>query len=227
MRNMLLAGLLLVLAGAVHAQEPAPRQITVTGEGRVEATPDMAMVTAGIETTAESAQAALAANSEAMTAIFAVLDEAGIDPADMQTSQLSVRPIWSEPRDHEQGPEITAYAASNLLTVRLRDTGRLGATLDALGSAGANRIDGVEFAISEPGPIEDEARRQAVADARAKAELLAEAAGVALGPVVTIREAGPVGPPVPMRAEAAAMDVPVAEGTVGVTARVEVVYAIE
>jgi uncharacterized protein len=228
MRNLLLAGLLAAAATSVQAQDETPvRQITVIGEGRVETPPDMAVITAGIETTAATAQEALSANSDAMTAIFAVLEEAGVDRADMQTSQLNVQPIWTEQRGgSEQGPEIAGYAASNLLSVRLRDLARLGATLDALSVAGANRIDGVQFSLAEPGAIEDEARREAIADARAKAELLAGAAGVTVGPIVTIREAGPPAGPMAMRAEAAMMDVPIAEGRLGVTAQVEVVYAI-
>ena len=97
----------------------------------------------------------------------------------------------------------------------------------ALAGAGANRLYGIAFDVAEPRPSVDAARREAVADARAKAELYAEAAGVTLGPVVTIRESVGMGGPEPLRAKAAMEAAPVAEGTVTLTADVEVVFGIE
>ena len=100
--------------------------------------------------------------------------------------------------------------------------------IDALAGAGANRLYGISFEMADPRPSVDAARRQAVADARAKAELYAEAAGVTLGPVVTIRESTGMEPPQPFRAKAEMADAaPVAEGTVTLTADVEVVFGIE
>ena len=110
----------------------------------------------------------------------------------------------------------------------MRDLASLGGLIDALAGAGANRLYGIGFEVSEPRPSVDAARREAVADARAKAELYAEAAGVTLGPVVTIRENVGMGGPEPLRAKAAMAEAaPVAEGTVTLTADVEVVFGIE
>jgi hypothetical protein len=217
--------LLLAAAPAASAQEP-PRRLVVTGEARVEAAPDLASFTAGVQSEALQAAEALAATGTTMRAVLAALEAEGIAAADVQTSQLSVDPLWDDPGDGRQ-PRVRGYAASNLVTVRVRDVARLGTLIDAAGSAGANRVFGIAFEIAEPRAQLDEARRRAVADARAKAELLAEAAGVALGPVLSIREGGDGGP-LPMMARAeAAMDTPVAPGVVGIEARVEIVYAIE
>ena len=85
---------------------------------------------------------------------------------------------------------MVAYQADNTVTVRVREIAQLGGTIDALAGAGANRLYGIGFEVSEPRAALDAARREAVADARAKAELFAEAAGVTLGPVISIREGG-------------------------------------
>lgn len=212
-------------AAAQHASPEPPRVITVTGDGRVEATPDLATLTAGVQTEAAQAAPALAASSAAMSEVFAALEGQGIAPADMQTSQISVDPVWDD--GGGQQPRVRGYSATNTVTIRVRDLDRLGAVIDAVGVAGANRIFGVAFELAEPGAALDAARAQAVEDARAKAEVLARAAGVSLGPVRSIREGGGEGPgPMFARAEMAA-DMPVAEGVVGVEARVEMVFGIE
>ena len=227
MRAAVLVSLLLALAGAAAAQEP-PRQITVTGAAEADAVPDLATVSAGVDTRAETAAAALAANSETMTAIFAALDAAGIERRDVQTSQLSLNPVFEPYREEaEAPPAVVAYEASNMVTVRVRAIDGLGTVIDALAKAGANRLNGVGFEVADPKPHLDTAREQAVADARARAELYARAAGVTLGPVVSIRETVEVPGPIMMRAEAASAAPPIAAGTVTLGAQVEVVYAIE
>jgi uncharacterized protein len=218
-------------AGAIAAgaQEAPPRRITVVGSAEVEAVPDRATITAGVETQAPTAREALAANSEAMTAVFAALEGAGVERRDMQTSQLNLNPVQEPYREGaEAPPRIVAYQASNLVTVRVREIAALGGLIDVLAEAGGNRLYGVGFEVAEPKPHLDDARERAVADARDRAELYAGAAGVTLGPVISISDATSViGPPM-MRAEAR-MDAapPVAEGTVTLGAQVEIVYAIE
>lgn len=209
--------------------QPTPRQITVTGSADVDVVPDRATITAGVETQAPTAAAALAANSEAMTAVFAALEAAGVEQRDMQTSELNLNPVYEPYRDDADAPpQVVAYQASNMVTVTVREVTRLGTLVDALAGAGANRLYGIGFEASDPREAVDAARREAVSDARAKAGLYAEAAGVALGPVVTIREIMGMGPPEPFRAKAEmAAAPPVAEGTVRLTAEVEVVFAIE
>jgi uncharacterized protein YggE len=229
MRPQLLAALVLALAAAAPAAAQEPRRITVTGSAEVDAVPDMATVTAGVTVQAPTAAEALAQNSSIMAAVFAAIEAQGIERRDMQTSQLSLSPVWEPYRDGAEEPQkVVAYQASNLVTVRVREVAGLGAAIDAVATAGANQLHGVSFEVADPKPHLDQARADAVADARARAELYARAAGVALGPVQSIREAVQVPGPIMMRAEAA-MDAvpPVAEGTVTLQAQVEVVYAIE
>jgi uncharacterized protein YggE len=214
------------LAAPVAGQE-TERRIVVTGEARVEAVPDRARFTAGVEAEALQASEALAAASATMRAVFAALEAEGIAAEDVQTSRLAVDPVWEHGADGRQ-PRVRGFAASNLVTVRVRDVAVLGALVDAVGAAGANRIEGIAFEVSEPRAALDAARRAAVADARARAEVLAEAAGTGLGPVLSIRE-GSAGGPEPMMARAEFADAapPVAPGVVDLVARVEIVYALE
>ncbi len=209
---------------AARAEE---RTITVTGAAQVEAVPDLATVQAGVETRGDAAADALAANSTAMQAVFAALEEAGIAKRDMQTSQLSLNPVYDGSADGS-APRLVAYEASNMVTVRVRDVPALGAIIDSLAEAGSNRLYGISFDVADPLPQLDEARGKAVADARHRAELYASAAGVTLGAVQSISERVDMPSPIMLRAEAA-MDspAPVAEGTVSVSAQVSVVYAIE
>jgi uncharacterized protein YggE len=223
-----LAAALAILPAA--AQEPGPpaRTVSVTGAAEVEAVPDLATVSAGVDTQAETAAAALAANSAAMTAVFAALEASGIERRDMQTSNLSLGAIWEPYRDGEQPPRVIGYQASNMVTVRVRDITKVGAVIDAVATAGANRLNGVAFEVADPRAAMDRAREQAVADARARAELYARAAGVTLGPVLTISE--PVAPSQPFFARAAdSMEAapPIAEGTVALRAEVNVVFGLE
>jgi uncharacterized protein len=228
MHRILALAVGVALAAPVLAQEPPARQITVTGMAEAEAVPDVATVTAGVETRAATAAAALAGNSEAMTRVFAAIEAAGIERRDLQTSQLGLDPVYAPYDGSEEPQRVVGYQASNLVTVRVREVAKLGALIDAVTGAGANRLYGIGLEVSDPREQIDAARERAVADARAKAELYARAAGVSLGPVVSIRETAEQPPgPVMMRAEAADAAPPVSEGTVTLSTQVEIVYAIE
>ncbi len=234
-RIALPTALFLGLAGAAAAQDaPAaiqqpPREIIVMGEGLVDVVPDTATVTAGVETQADTAAAALEGNADAMQNVLAALEEAGIERKDIQTSRLALTPVYRPGENGAWSAEVIGYIARNMVTVRVREASRVGGVLDSMSAAGINRIDTISFSVAEPRPHIDIARRDAVADARAKAELLAEAAGVGLGPVINIRETQPVDQPFPMmmRAESSGMTGAVAEGSVELSAIVEIVYAIE
>jgi uncharacterized protein len=220
---------LLGLAGTPALSEDAPRQITVTGMAEAEATPDLATITAGVETRADTAAAALAANSETMADVLSALDASGIERRDVQTSDLSISPVYEPYRDGaDQAQRIIAYEASNMVTVRSREISTLGETIDAVTGAGANRIFGINFGVADPKPTLDAARQRAVADARAKAELFAGAAGVKLGPVLSISETTQGPGPIMMRAEAMAEAAPPVEaGTVTLQAQVTIVFELE
>ncbi len=220
-----------VMAGtSVLGQESDPvGRITVTGEGRTDAAPDMATIRLGVMTEAEDARQAISDNSAAMAAVLDRLRTAGIADRDLQTSNFTVQPRW-EQRPGRDRAEVTGFVAQNMLSVRVRDLPKLGAILDEVASDGANTFEGVSFSLAEPRPAEDAARRDAVADARRKAELYADAAGVELGPLLSLSEQMRFQGPVMMDAAApmrmAAESVPIAEGEVSVLATVTMDFAI-
>jgi uncharacterized protein YggE len=167
-----------------------------------------------------------------MTAVIAALKNAGVAEDDIQTSDFSVSPKYPPYQPNQTtAPRIVGYTVSNQVTARVKDLKKLGAILDTLVQAGSNQIHGISFDVDEPKPLLGEARKKAVADARAKAELYAAAAGVSLGKVVQISEAAAVmPPPLPMfRREAMAADasVPIAAGQQTIAANVTIIYEIQ
>jgi uncharacterized protein len=166
---------------------PLPRTITVVGEGKVKIKPDIARAQIGVEVMKPSVKEASDANKVALEAVLAALKAQGIDEKDIQTSGFS---IFAE-RYGPEGPlpenEIN-YRVSNNVSVVIRDLEKVGAVLDAAIEAGANNIFGIEFGLDNTDAVESEARKGAVADARAKAEELAELTGVTVGNVVSVSE---------------------------------------
>ena len=204
-------------------------EITVTGEGRVDSTPDMALIHLGVTTEGETAAAALAANSTEIAKVLANLTAAGITGRDVQTTGLSINPNWQNEAS-SSSMVIKGYIASNTVTVRVRALDSLGALLDAAVKDGANTLNGVEFGLQDPAPVQAEARKRAVADAQARAELIAGAAGVKLAGIKSISEGGAQPMPMPMLRmaadSAAAGAVPVASGEVGTLAQVTIVWTL-
>ncbi|WP_378943546.1 SIMPL domain-containing protein [Paracoccus sp. R86501] len=202
-------------------------RLSVTGEGLARIAPDMATVQLGVTTQGDSAKAAMDQNSGQQAAVVKALTDAGIDQAQIQTSGLNLNPLMKY--DEDRAPTVTGYQASNMVSVRVNDLARLGEVLDAIVSAGANEINGIEFSREDGADAQDDAREQAVTDARRKAEVLAEAAGLTLGPVLSIRDSQSSGggPRPMMRMEAAMADsVPVQAGEMEMSSRVDIDYAL-
>jgi hypothetical protein len=210
-----------------------PRIVSVAGLGEVKTPPDMATISTGVVSEAVSAKDALAKNNVAMAAVIAALKNAGIDEKDIQTSGFSVSPKYPPYQPNQTTQRIVGYTVSNQVTAHVKNLKNLGAILDTLVQSGSNNVGGISFDIDDPKKSLDEARKKAVADARAKAELYAAAAGVSLGRVVQISEASAVSPPVPMMrrmaVETAAADasVPIAAGQQTASATVSIVYELE
>lgn len=228
-RKLLAAALMLSMgAGAAAASEAAaPRQITVYGESMLQVAPELATITLGVTEEAEEAAAAMAAVSEAMEAVIAQLKDGGIAGADMQTQQIAMHPVWSQDRSYDNGGrrEITGFQASNTLMVRVRDLDRLGPVLDTVLTAGANQFQGLSFGVEDPAAVTDRIRGEAVKDAMRKAQQLAEAAGMELGPVRTITENGGGGPRPMMAMDMARNEaMPVEAGELTFTHNVSVVF---
>lgn len=213
------------------AEDPPQRLLHVTGTGTASAIPDIAQLTLGATADGDTAKTALDASSAAVEGILAALKAAGVEDRDIQTSRLDLSPVYGRDGiDRNTPPRIQGYRASNQVSVTVRELDGLGALLDAVATAGATDFRGIRFALSDPAAAEAEARRAAVADARARATLYAEAAGVALGEVVTLSEGGVS---VPRGFEAAAVmaadarSVPVATGEASVRATVNMTFAID
>ena len=234
MRHLLLGATLLmvavappVLAQSASPSEP-PRQISVTGTGEIDAAPDMATIRLGVTNEAELAKEAMDATSGAVAQVLDRLGALGLEPRDVQTSNLILNPLWSgQVRDGTGPQEITGFVASNTVVVRVRALETLGEVLQAVLEDGANTFDGLQLSVQEPKPLEDEARRLAVKDAMDKAALLAEASGLTLGPGQSIADHGGGGP-VMMEMASARMGggVPIAAGEVTVSASVSMVFSI-
>jgi len=220
-----------------HEADKFPRTITVSGEGKVKVKPDTASISAGVVTEAETAREALNKNSDQMQEVMAGMREAGIAEDDLQTAQFSVSPVYSRmPRKAgapRVDPKIVGYRVSNTATGIIRNLDDVGPILDKVITLGANSVNGPSFFVEKPGPLLDEARKKAVADALRKANLLAEAAEVQLGAIQTIREGGGYAPqPRMMNRGGMAMDmeakaVPIAAGSQEIRASVNIVIAIE
>lgn len=217
----------LSLAWPAMAQAPQPT-LTVTGIGEVAAAPDMATVTLGVTSLAATAGEAMDETSARTAEILSALKAAGIAEQDLQTRDLSLNPNWSNRASSSgEAPAIDGFVATNTVIVRVREMETLGGVLDEVVQLGANTFRGLSFGLQDPQPVEDEARKAAVADAIRKAKLYARAAGVNLGPVVSITEQGDGAPrPVMMEAARAAGKVPVAEGEVQVSASVTIVFGL-
>ena len=201
--------------------------LTVTGMATIHAVPDQATLSLGVTTTAPTAAAAMAANNDAASAVIARLIAAKVADRDMQTTGLSLNPNWVM-NAAGTAQEIQGYIASSILTVRIDALDAAGSVLDAAVTDGANTLNGLTFGLSDPGPVEDEARKAAVADALARAQVLAAAAGETLGPIVSITEGGGGQQPMPMLYKAAADSaVPLAAGEVGVSAEVTIVWQLK
>jgi uncharacterized protein len=213
--------------------DDTPPTLSLSGHGEVSVAPDMAVITSGVVTEADTARAALDANTAAIGAVIAAIKEAGIEARDIQTSDFRVEPRYVYPRkdDEQQAPRIVGYTVTNAVTVRVRDLSKLGAVLDQSVSVGANRIDGISFVVTNSDAHLDAARALAMRDAIRRAEVYAGAAGVRLARILSISESGGYTPVVRkadtmmMRAEAAP-PVPVEAGEQTLSIDVNVTWEI-
>ncbi len=209
--------------------------LNISAESTIMAEPDIAFLTAGVESEAKTAQAAMSANARAMNGVFDALKKAGVARKDMQTSNFSLHPrydyIKSITGSNSGQRRLAGYTVSNQLTVKVRDLDNLGATMDALVNAGGNTFSGIRFALDNDKGVRDQARSEAMKEALAKAELYASAAGYKVARIVTISEGGDYNPQ-PMREMAMARmadsaPTPIASGEVGYTSRVNVMFELK
>jgi uncharacterized protein len=215
MRSFVAFALLSMASSAAAAQSaasvsiaplgPSSALLSLTAEGQSRRTPDIALFNAGVVTQAVTATEALADNSRRMDRVIAALKRAGIAERDIQTSAISLQPRYSDPeRDAQmlarstgrpyvpptEAAKIIGYEARNTVQVRVRKLGEMGKIIDTLISEGANQVDGPNFTLDEPREALDEARREAVAVGRQRAELYAQATGMRVARLLSVSEGG-------------------------------------
>jgi len=211
--------------------QPPEHTISVSGIGRVTITPDVADLRLGVQITKPTVKEARDAAAGSMAKVVAALRAAGIAEKDIQTSTLSLQPVYDYNTDGS-APKLTGYQLTNTVAVTIRDLDRVADAIDGAMTAGATTMDGVTFRVDDPSAAEDQARTAAMADAKEKAEALASAAGVTIIGVASIFE-GYAPPPTPipyagaLKAEAADVATPVQPGVTEILVSVSVVYLID
>ncbi len=202
--------------------------LTVNADGKSEARPDMATINLGVTTEGQTAAAALAENARRMTALTQALRRAGVAERDIQTSNVSVYP--QQQYVEGQQPRITGYQANNSVTAKVRRIDNTGRVIDAAVAAGGNTVNGVSFSHADPDAQLDIARRDAIAEARRRAELYANALGMRVNRIVSVSEGGGYAPPIPVAVERfAAQDAaatPISPGQVETRVSVNVTFEL-
>jgi len=206
MRNAFIGALML---GALSWGAPAAAQqasitqtiagtrLDISATGDVTRVPDVAIISAGVVTHSPTATAAIQDAADRMQRVLAALKRAGVEDRDIQTGSIGLNAEYRYPES--QSPQLTGYTASNTLTIRFRDIRNTGKILDALVAQGANQINGPSLTVDKPEAALDEARANAIAAGRARAELYARSLGLHVVRVVAVSESGgyAVPPPAP------------------------------
>jgi len=208
---MTITAFVALAAAPLAAQVPVPpvqpingTLLEISAQGESRRTPDLATISAGVVTQAVDAATAMRENAARMERVIAALKRAGVADRDVRTANISLNPQYRYANN--QPPVITGYQANNTVIVRFRDIGKSGTILDALVATGANQINGPELGLDNPAAAMDEARVDAVAKARARAELYAKAAGLRVRRILSISE-GVYDMPRPMPVSLRTMDV--------------------
>jgi len=198
MKNLILSSVAMALAmavptaataqGAATVQPLAGTRLDVSATGEVSRVPDLAIISAGVQTLQPTATAAIEENATRMERVRAALKRAGIADKDIQTSSISLNPEYRYAEN--QPPVLTGYRASNTVNVKFRDLKRSGAILDALVREGANQLNGPSLTIDKPEEAYDEARVKAIAVGQRRAELYARALGKRVVRILSISESG-------------------------------------
>ena len=215
------------LGGILQSQQEG---IWVTGTGEVNAAPDIAILQLGISAQRASVAEAQAEAATAMDKVMTALREGGVANRDIQTQYFSIQQVTRWDQDKQQ-EIVIGYRVSNMVIAKIREIAKTGSIIDAVAEAGGDltRIDSLSFSIDDPSEYRKEARDKAMADAKAKAEQLANLGGVRLGKPTYISESisYPVYPPPVRVAEAAPAPVtPISPGEMKVSLDIQVVYAI-
>ncbi len=168
--------------------------LNLTGEGKIEVSPDIATISLGVNVEADTASQAMKQQSALMNKVFEALEKAKIADKDMQTGNISLSPRYDYSSSKNGPPKLTGYQATNTLGITVRKLDTLGSVLDSVVSAGGNTINSISFGLEDSSEALNLARKAAIADALAKAELYAEAAGYSVSRIITMNESGNFSP---------------------------------
>ncbi|MBI4433643.1 SIMPL domain-containing protein [Candidatus Uhrbacteria bacterium] len=220
-------------AAAVRKPTPPIRELTVSGMGKMRGIPDMAVVTAGMTVQGGDVRTVQGEVNKKTAALIAAVKRVGVAAEDIQTEQFSINPryVYAE----KMPPSISGYEASQSITVQIRKLEQVNAVLDAMGNAGATNIANLRFTIDHPEELLAQARARAIADARAKASVIANDLRVRLVRAVGFQEGGGYAPPImPMYARSEGMGggdavpMPIVEkGSQDIVVNVSVTFEIE
>jgi len=185
---VLLVGLVIgygVMPVSEDTNPPPARLITVLGTASVSTAPDEATVSLGVRKEADTNDAAVQLNADAMSSVVKALTQAGVDESDISTTDFDLNRHY-ENRDTKR--ETVTYVAENQVQVTIHDLAKVGAVIDAAVSAGATSVGNVDFKLSNANQVRQQALLQAVKSAQAKAAAIAGASGLKVGDVVSLRE---------------------------------------
>jgi uncharacterized protein YggE len=211
--------------GAAAEDKRMERTITVSGTGTVKVEPNIAHISTGVVAEGATAKEAIARNTAAMSKLVDGLKKSGIAAGDIQTTTFNVGPRYTQPKDGKP-PAINGYQVTNQVRLTIRNVAKLGDLLDEAITLGANQVNHIAFDVENAEALKDEARKQAVVNARKRAELYAAAAGVSLGDVLRIAEDGAEVNPVLQGRVAMRASVPVEPGMRTLEVDVQVTYAL-
>jgi uncharacterized protein YggE len=216
-------------AGLLPAIPADSTLLQVSAHAEAKRVPDVATVSAGVVTQAADANSAMRANAAEMDKVMAAIKSAGIAERDIQTSGININPQYRYVEN--QNPAITGYQGSNTVNLRVHDLSRLGKVLDALVASGANQVNGPNFEIDKPEPVYDEARRDALGQAQARAAMYAKTLGLRVRRIVSISEGGGYRQPAPLPMAAMARgkaesDTTVSPGETSLGADLDVVFEL-
>lgn len=166
--------------------------ITIDGEGKVTATPDVAVVSLGVQSDAKTVKAAQGDNSQKMNDIVKAVKDLGVKDADVQTTNYNIYPKYSYNKDTGIS-DIVGYTVSQSVTVKVRDLDKVGSILFKAGELGANQVGGVQFTVDNPENLKVQAREKAIDNARTKANVLFDKLGLRPGRIVSYNESAPGG----------------------------------
>lgn len=203
------------------------RQLAFSVSGHASAAPDMAVIMVGVEAEAKSAAEAMAQQAERMTTVMETAAAAGVKAKDIQTTSISLSPVYVSKQSYDGPPQVSGYRASNMVEITLHTLDSVGPMLDRLVSAGADRIEGVRFELEDTSALETAARVAAVEAMKERRRFYAEDAGMPVGDLIALQEGGggPILEKGPMMRLTQA-STPVAPGDITATVVLNVVYRL-